>query len=446
MRALVRRVEFTAFEILKDYGRPNHVHDGVTMAFIKTISVSKANDDLRTVYRMIRSDMVGSLPFPMAWTTWHIMQALSLRPRLVWAFERGFRHLMWDGELRRLAKEAIGVSVAQTNACPYCREAHVGFLQAAGMPARVTRVFEMNPLAVRVAPDLKAFVGLAVKVTANPAEVNTEDVRGAFSAALSPREYYDAAGVMIAFNFSTRVANALGVQPEIPGWMRRIEPLRRLGLRTIAMYCRRFMDLSRARVPGPAPAENLAALRTLFLDLRLGSLPAWMERLTFAPPLLAALRELLEALAHRDAANGTLGLNANLFTAIGRTVLQSIPNAETLTRLANHWQTPALSEAEAERTSLITRFANDVALRSYKITRERIHELRAAGVDDAEVVDIVVTTALWSAAARLEVLTGCLPDVDSRDEDFEDERCSAARLFPLTPLSSMSVGVGAYDS
>ena len=28
-------------------------------------------------------------------------------------------HMMWDGELSRLAKEAIAVSVAQTNACHY---------------------------------------------------------------------------------------------------------------------------------------------------------------------------------------------------------------------------------------------------------------------------------------------------------------------------------------
>ena len=95
------------------------------------------------------------------------------------------------------------------------------------MSARLTRVFESDPLAAPVAPDLQAFVALAVKVTARPVEVTPEDVRAAYSAALSPRQYFDAAGVMIAFNFSTRVANALGVEPEIPGWMRRIEPLRR---------------------------------------------------------------------------------------------------------------------------------------------------------------------------------------------------------------------------
>src|SRR5262249_59515300 len=77
------------------------LHEG-TMAFIKTIPAREANDELRAIYGMMRSDMVGSLPFPVEWTTWNVMQVLSLRPQLVWGFERGFRHFMWDGELRRL--------------------------------------------------------------------------------------------------------------------------------------------------------------------------------------------------------------------------------------------------------------------------------------------------------------------------------------------------------
>ncbi|HEY3788406.1 MAG TPA: hypothetical protein VGL71_06095 [Urbifossiella sp.] len=89
------------------------------MAFIKTISAREATGELRTVYGMIRSDMVGSIPFPVEWTTWNVMRVFSLRPRFLWAFERGFRHFMWDGELSRLSREAIAVSIAQTNACHY---------------------------------------------------------------------------------------------------------------------------------------------------------------------------------------------------------------------------------------------------------------------------------------------------------------------------------------
>ncbi|HEY7327750.1 MAG TPA: hypothetical protein VH592_08930 [Gemmataceae bacterium] len=301
------------------------------------------------------------------------------------------------------------------------------------MSARLTRIFENDPLAAPLAPDLRAFVALSVKVTARPQEVTPEDVRAAFSAAMSPRQYLDAAGVMIAFNFITRVANALGVEPEIPAWMRRFEPLRQLGLRAMALFLRLFVNLDRKEVHGPTPSEHVAALRTLFIDLRLGDLPGWVERLSFAPPLLAALRELLEALVRRDSATGTIGIDTNRFMAIGQTVLQSIPNAETLTRLADNWQLAPRSEEDTKRTALITRFANDVALRSYTLTRERIDELRAANLDDAEILDVVVTAALWSAAARLEVLTSSLPALDPSDEN------ARAAVAPNTDRQSAEV-------
>jgi alkylhydroperoxidase family enzyme len=283
------------------------------------------------------------------------------------------------------------------------------------MSARLTRIFESNPLAAPVPPDLQAIIALTVKITARPGDVTPEDVQAAYSAALSPREYFDAVGVMFAFNFITRVANALGVEPEIPGWMRRIEPLRQLGLRAMGLYFRWFVDLERKDVHGPTPAEHLTALRALFRDLGLGNLPPWLERLTFASPLLAAIRESLEALFRRDTA--TSRLDVNQFMAIGQTVLRPIPNAETLTALADQWRPAHSSGVDAERTALITRFANDVATRSYTLTSERIDELRAAGLDDAEVLDVVVIAALWSAAARLEVLTGCLPAPDPGQEN-----------------------------
>ena len=302
------------------------------------------------------------------------------------------------------------------------------------MSARLTRIFENDPLAAPVSPDLHAFVALAIKVTASPEEVTPEDVQTAFSAARSPRQYFDAVGVMIAFNFVTRVANALGVEPEIPRWMRRIEPLRRLGLRTMALFFRLFVDLDRKPVGGPAPHEHLAALRALFTEVRLGDLPAWVERLSFAPPLLAALREFLEALVRRDTATGTAGFDANQFMAIGKIVLQTIPNAETLAALAEEWQPVPDRDADNQRSALIARFVNDVVLRSYTLTRDRIDELRAAGLDDAAVLDLVVTTALWSAAARLEVLTGCLPALEFNAEDAEQQATRSSS--PLSQVSS----------
>jgi alkylhydroperoxidase family enzyme len=295
------------------------------------------------------------------------------------------------------------------------------------MSARLTRVFETDPLAAEVAPDLRAFVALAVKVTARPGDVSPADIRAAFDAAASPRQFYDAAGVMVAFNFITRVANALGVKPEIPGWMRRVEPLRRVGLRAMGLFFRMFVDLGPKAAGGPPAAEHLAGFRTLFADLRLGGVPAWVERLAFAPPLLAALREFLEALVRRGGGAGTVAVDPDQFLAIGRVVLRSVPNAVTLAALAaDREPAPHRTEVEARRAALVARLANDVATHSYKVTQERIDELRAAGLDDADVLDVVATAALWCAAARLEVLTGCLPVLPTDDRQTRQEAAHLA--------------------
>jgi hypothetical protein len=89
------------------------------MAYIKTINPWRARGDLRRAYEQIRSDLLGSRFFPLGLAAWRIMRVFSLRPALLGAFERCFLHTMWGGVLRREAKEALGVSVAQANRCPY---------------------------------------------------------------------------------------------------------------------------------------------------------------------------------------------------------------------------------------------------------------------------------------------------------------------------------------
>jgi hypothetical protein len=89
------------------------------MAYIKTISPWRAQGEVREIYKEIRRDMVGSRPVPMALAVVNILRIFSLRPTFLRAFERCFLLTMWSGVLRRQAKEAIGVSVAQTNSCHY---------------------------------------------------------------------------------------------------------------------------------------------------------------------------------------------------------------------------------------------------------------------------------------------------------------------------------------
>jgi hypothetical protein len=89
------------------------------MTRIRTISPREARGELRQVYEQLRSDMVGTRLVPLGISAWGIMRVFSLRPALLAAFNRAFLHTMWGGPLGREAKEALGVTVARTNSCPY---------------------------------------------------------------------------------------------------------------------------------------------------------------------------------------------------------------------------------------------------------------------------------------------------------------------------------------
>ena len=89
------------------------------MAYIETIHPRHARGGLRKVYETVRRDMVGRRPVPLASSVWNIMRVFSLRPALLRAFESAFLLTMWEGTLRRQAKEALGVTVSGANRCHY---------------------------------------------------------------------------------------------------------------------------------------------------------------------------------------------------------------------------------------------------------------------------------------------------------------------------------------
>jgi hypothetical protein len=89
------------------------------MAHITITSPWRARGTLRHAYQEVRRQIVGGWPLPLPLAIWNIMRVFSLRPALVRAFGRCFLLTMWGGTLRRQAREALGVTVAQRIRCPY---------------------------------------------------------------------------------------------------------------------------------------------------------------------------------------------------------------------------------------------------------------------------------------------------------------------------------------
>ena len=268
--------------------------------------------------------------------------------------------------------------------------------------------------------DLCALVDLAERVTETPPQVGPADVSAAVAGVGSADEYLDAVGVMLGFNFITRVANALGVELDLPRWARRFEAVWQVARGLVVEAVRWLVDLRPRPFRGRSPARNLAALDRLFADVGL-PLPAALRRFAAAPHLLEVQRELWEALLRRGGSSGQIVLNVEQFMTAGLVVLDEIgtPYAARVAEWfhARGSDTPQRIRAWAHDGAaadgfdiLVARLARDVTRRSWTITPERIGELRAAGLDDADVLDLVSGIALWNALGRLEVLLAGLPD------------------------------------
>ncbi len=291
------------------------------------------------------------------------------------------------------------------------------------MPARAARSLERGVAAADLGDDVRALVALAVRVTRQPDQVTPAEVAATVRAARSPADYLDAVGVIIGFNFITRVANALGVEPELGPWIRRVRAVRDLALRLGAVVLRGLVDL-RPRTPAHRPAAaNLLSLEGFFTDLGLGPLPEPIRCLREAPHLLETQRELFDALVS--------GRERERFLAVGLMVADELGLPALRERVARARDAAGGSGPAA----VIPRFARQVTSRAYAVTRKRVDELRAAGLGDADILDLVSGIALWNAFVRLEILLAGFPNLGSAGRCASPEAPAAAAPAP-SPTSS----------
>jgi alkylhydroperoxidase family enzyme len=285
------------------------------------------------------------------------------------------------------------------------------------MSPRTARALETNPQKAVLEADLRALVNLAVRVTERPAEVTPEEIAATVKSAHSSAEYLDAVGVITGFNFITRVASALGVKPEMSPWLRRFDLTRRLALGLSARTLRWFVDLRPRHHPIPTAVQSLGDLEHLFDEVGLGPLPQFFRELAAAPHLLEVQRAMLSASVR------TSGPDMSMLMKAGLIALDEIQAPVLGGRVAAWIRSRNLGSAEnvlersrgevpdglGRREVATLRFARDVSRHSYRITSERINELRACGLKDEEILDLVFNVALWNACGRLEILLTGIP-------------------------------------
>ena len=197
--------------------------------------------------------------------------------------------------------------------------------------------------------------------------------------------------VIGAFHFINRIADLLHVDPEaLPAPLRRIEPVRRLGVRVASLLLGR-MDLAN-RDYEPTYDAAVAAIAPVLPAGMAGAAAEALAPLRPRPKLVEILRLAVEERDQRSS------LDRSTITRVQATVERALPRGIDESE-GFHPRPPDPVEAFA---FVGTRYAR-------RTTAAMIEALRAAGYDDLAILDLAIAVADANQWARLSRMLGLAP-------------------------------------
>ncbi len=161
--------------------------------------------DLQKLFAKARQN-VGFVP--------NVFVAYMTRPTHFRHWFNHFRELMTgESELSQAEREMISVVVSAENHCLYCLVSHGGELRRLladeVLGDRIVFDYRRAGLAARQT----AMLDYAVKLTREPAACTPQDVAGLRGLGFSDQAIFDIAEVTAMFNYTNRLASAIGMLP-----------------------------------------------------------------------------------------------------------------------------------------------------------------------------------------------------------------------------------------
>ncbi len=367
------------------------------MAWIRQIPPARAGGRLAGVYREIRSE-VPRVP--------NLMQVFSLRPETMEGLYRSWLSSMWNGSVDRQTRELMAMAVARSARCDYCVDSHLVFLQACGMDRDQAFAIERDSAATEDLPEpVRVAMELASRLTSDPRNLCDEDLQALRRCWPVLEQRVELISVAAGFNCITRVANALGVDQEIPLSVRRFEAGRRGAISLLSRLTAVSVDMDYKPVPARPPEENLRALDFLFFSqLGFASLPPGFTVLQHCPEMFDGQLRLMEkavAVIPRDRWM-RLGL-----------VIGKLTGCDYFSENCAAWleqrgvdTADVVASAEGAQSSLADtekcclRFARDLTLHSHTMDESRVRGLRAAGLSDGAILDLAFVSGVFNGMVR----------------------------------------------
>ncbi len=251
----------------------------------------------------------------------------------------------------------------------------------------------------------------------------------------------EAAGVVFAFNMINRIADARRVRLEYR-FLRDFKPIRGWAERRMASLIGVVYDLSYKHQPRHSPAELLDRLAILFERLGAPAVPDVFNWLSRSPVVLEGVLELIEvnvttagvrfdllqeAAAIAVASRAMSG--SGLSKAVDEWLSQgSLPDSSALLSRA----APTGVASESGLVPACRRYSWQVANAAYTISDEQIRKISALGLSDAEILDLTLTTALFTALAIIEPISAAVAPLP----------IAGRSRLPSTPVPGISQGNG----
>ncbi len=230
----------------------------------------------------------------------------------------------------------------------------------------------------------------------------------------------ETAGVVFTFNTINRIADARRVPLEYR-FLRELKPIKGWVERRLASLTGLAYDLSYKHQPRRSPTEMLDRLGFLFGRLGTPVLPDVFHWLSQSPVVLEGILEMIEvnftsAGVHLDLWKEVVGIavasramsGSGLSTMVEEWLSRgSLPDSSTLRSLA----APSGASSGSDLVSACRRYAWQVANAAYTITDEQIRKISAHGLSDAELFDLTLATALFSALAIIEPISAAVAPI-----------------------------------
>lgn len=176
-------------------------------AWVRVPEESEMSEDVRVLFGKFK-EKTGFIP--------NVARNFALTPEHFLRWFRYYDFLMRNEDqshLTRKEREMIAVVVSSANECEYCLASHSAYLREITGDPVLPDVLAANYRRAHLTPREHALLEFAHQITVDSAVMSSADVQMLRAIGLSDEAIFEAAQVAAMFNFTNRIANAMGWVP-----------------------------------------------------------------------------------------------------------------------------------------------------------------------------------------------------------------------------------------